>query len=242
MIWARTVERWRSLIAEHANGNPVEFLLAWVSMESGGDPLATGAATECGIFQIDFQDGPKFGASVASVHKSYQSLSEADKLLQVTSGVAMVSAYRATARTRLAAIGADWTEGSSDFWSLVKLHHALPGIPRVFLPWFQESRGAAPGSWSEWRAAIDGAARAELAAAAAKYGAPSTMNYYNDIDEDGNLRLPKYPAGFGRFWRNAASAGQYGGAELGDIMTAIAVPAAVAVLAHVAGRGVGTRR
>jgi len=213
MAFKSSVEAWRELVTANARGLPVEFLLAWISYESGGNPASLGAITEVGIFQIDMQDGPRFGGDVNTLHRNFapassgtatRALTAAEKLLQVTSGIAMVAAYRDASRTKLKAVGADWPEGSSDFWCLVKMHHGLPALPRDFLPAFKRAKGRAPDTWSEWNDWMNG-----LTYADAKAISPVSAPYYFP---DGRSGVGPRKA-FGRFTHNANESGKYGGVE-----------------------------
>ena len=213
-MFPAAVESWRSLVKENARGLPVEFLLAWMRYESGGNPAALGAITEVGLFQIDMQDGPRFGGDLNTLHRNFapatsqtasRALTLSEQLLQVTSGVAMALAYRDASRAKLAAIGADWPEGSADFWSLVKLHHGLPAIPRYFLPAFKAAKGRAPASWSEWSAWLNSLSYGQTAA----INGASAAYYFPDGPRSKGPRKA-----LGRFTSSAESSGQFGGVEL----------------------------
>ncbi len=202
------VEKWRPRVYKHAAGLPLDFLMAWIAMESGGNPAALGTVTEVGLFQIDMQDGPAFGGDVDSLHRNFaaatsqvatRELTEAEKELQVACGLAMVRAYEARSKAQLAAVGAAWTAGSSDFWNLVKLQHALPAIPRSFLPAFRTTNGAAPSSWRVWCDWLNGLSRDQVAAVS-----PAVARYYGS---NGKKALT-------RFTDNAERCGQYGGVEI----------------------------
>jgi hypothetical protein len=231
-----SVEKWRTLVAANAQGLPLEFLLAWMQYESGGNPAALGAITEVGLFQIDMQDGPRFGGDLDTLHRNFapaasqtatRPLTDAEKRLQVTTGVAMVKAYRDASRTKLAAVGASWTEGSSDFWNLVKLHHGLPAIPRDFLPAFKRAKGSAPGSWSEWWAWIDSLSFAEVS----NISHICAPYYFPDGRKGVGPRR-----GFGRFRHNAEESGKYGGVELVGGLSSLVVLTMIAVVMFFATR------
>lgn len=207
-MFTPTVERWRSLVREHANGLPVEFLLAWISWESGGLEEALGSAYEVGLFQINMADGPAYGGTIDTLHNNFapfgvakktRPTTDAEKLLQVTTGVNQATHYAELSTSRLHAIGADWPRGSSDFWCLVKLHHGLPALPGSFLSACRNALGRAPSGWSEFRDYLVNISQSDAqrvhAGAAAYWGS-------------------KGKKGFQRFTDNAEATGKFGGVEL----------------------------
>lgn len=131
-----TTVYWSDLLASYASDLPAPRLLAWIGMESSGFPQALGACTEVGIFQIDLQDGPRYGGSTDTLHTAFctapcqasrtRDLTDDEEQLQVTSGAAMVREYLADAQSRIASAGLGWTD--DDTWCLVKLQHALPAL------------------------------------------------------------------------------------------------------------------
>lgn len=218
MAWATSVEKWRPLVAKHNNNLPIEFLLAWIAKESGGNPASLGAITEVGIFQIDMQDGPRYGGTLESLHRNFAApssqtllrpLTDAEKVLQVTTGVAMVADYRDRSRARLAEVYANWPEGSSDFWSLVKWHHNLPAYTKPLLRDYVAANGAPPGTFDAWAAWVNGGDR------------PSYVSerYWNTSG-----------TGLSKYTNGAAKVGAYGGVELpaeGTLLEQLAIPAVV---------------
>ena len=68
--------------------------------------------------------------------------------IQVASGIAYVRICRTRARTQLAQAGVEWDETGSDFWSLVKMQHNLPSIPKVYIPKLR------PSSWDEFKEGV----------------------------------------------------------------------------------------
>jgi len=219
-----SAEAWRSLVVANARGLPIDFLIAWVNYESGGNPAALGAITEVGIFQVDMQSGPQFGGDVNTLHRNFaphasstatRPLTAAEKLLQVTSGIAMVESYRKASRAKLSAVGADWPEGSSDFWCLVKMHHGLPALPRDFLPAFKRAHGRAPATWDEWNRWMNSLSYAE-----ARSISPVSAPYY--FPDGARGKGPR--KAFGRFTHNAYESGKYGGVErLGGALLSVGI-------------------
>lgn len=203
MAFRMSAEAWRERVRKfNATNIPEDFLVAWIDHESGGNPASLGAPTEVGIFQIDLQDGPRFGGTMETLHtnfapygsqKATRALTDAEKDLQVTTGLAMVRAYVDRAKSHASSVGADWPMGSSDFWKLVKWQHALPAYSLPLLKLFTSENGRTPTTFDEWAAWVN-----------ARPTRPSFVSerYWNT----GGKGLEKY-------FRNAQKVGAYGGGE-----------------------------
>lgn len=169
------VEAWRSLIEQKADGSdlPIDFLLAWVQHESGGNPCSLGIpGVEAGIAQTYHPDDDRFGATfdelraacVAETQKLARPLTAAEKGLHVTSLVAYVKNARDVTRKQIAGAGITWPESSPDFWNLVKLRHALPAWGASYLGPCGDALGRPPSSWGEFREWIEGLSESEVVA------------------------------------------------------------------------------
>lgn len=156
------VQAWRPLIDQNVNfGDPsrdTDRMLAWIAEESGGNPASLGAPFEVGIFQLDLEDGPAWGASIQTLHGNFTAdatsqtltrpLTDDEKLLQVTSGLAFVAHARSVAQTALDQAGLTWS--ADDVWCLTKLVHALPVLVTSFVPACANALGTAI-TWTEFR-------------------------------------------------------------------------------------------
>lgn len=153
------VESWRPLVTEMAGDIPVEVLLRWIKHESGGNPCATGkivngASIENGLFQLYSPDDDHI-ANPAQLHGSFCSgqtcirdLTLQETRIQVASGIAYVRICRERARAQLKQAGVTWDETGSDFWSLVKMQHNLPSVPKQYIPKLR------PSSWSDFKQGV----------------------------------------------------------------------------------------
>jgi hypothetical protein len=155
------VESWRPLVTEMAGDIPVEVLLRWIKHESGGNPCSTGApaktgggSIENGIFQLYSPDDDHI-ATPAQLHGSFCSgqtctrdLTLDEARIQVASGIAYVRICRDRARAQLKQAGVTWDEAGTDFWSLVKMQHNLPSVPKQYIPKLR------PSSWSEFKQGV----------------------------------------------------------------------------------------
>jgi hypothetical protein len=153
------VESWRPLVTEMADDIPVEVLLRWIKHESGGNPCSTGkivngASIENGLFQLYSPDDDHI-ATPAQLHGSFctgqkciRDLTLQEARIQVASGIAYVRICRERARAQLKQGGVSWDETGSDFWSLVKMQHNLPSVPKTYIPKLR------PSSWSDFKAGV----------------------------------------------------------------------------------------
>ena len=155
------VESWRPLVTEMASDIPVEVLLRWIKHESGGNPCSTGApaktgggSIENGIFQLYSPDDDHL-ATPAQLHDSFCSgqtcirdLTLDEARIQVASGIAYVRSCRERARAQLKQAGVTWDEKGKDFWSLVKMQHNLPSVPKTYIPKLR------PSSWSDFKQGV----------------------------------------------------------------------------------------
>jgi hypothetical protein len=155
------VESWRPLVTEMAGDIPVEVLLRWIKRESGGNPCATGApaktgsgSIENGLFQLYSPDDDHL-ATPAQLHGLFcrgqtciRDLTLEEARIQVASGIAYVRICRERARAQLKQAGVTWDETGRDFWSLVKMQHNLPSIPKQYIPKLR------PPSWSEFKQGV----------------------------------------------------------------------------------------
>jgi hypothetical protein len=160
-----SVEQWRDLVSQMAGDIPVDFLMAWIACESGGNPCSYTSLGESGIFQLMPPDNTNTaGTTVAALRamcigatqKASRAATDDEKYEQVRSGIQYVNAMRAAAHRKLDAAGVDWPETSGDFWRFVKLQHAYPGPSAGWLAAATAQLGHPPESWAEMRSTIPG--------------------------------------------------------------------------------------
>jgi len=178
------VEDWRPLVSSMANGlstsagDQTDFLLAWISIESSGDPCSWGCAGTCtgncnpagcspvgrgevGIFQLEEPDNINAaGSSYAALHPqppcvagqsyaTFSSLTPEQQTAQVQAGINYVNYCANIVRTVLAGAGTSWDETQSDFWRLVKLVHVAPSCLKNGVSNFTATNGAPPQVWDD---------------------------------------------------------------------------------------------
>ncbi len=126
-----------------AEGVPYAFAKAWMAKESGGNPCAFGSAKafgpdgnprEMGLGQLynpdDFDalgiDSAGYRAyCTVGTQTQSRSLTPDEESEQVRGLIGIITRCRTAARKYNPG---DWSEDSADFWRLVKLNHALPGL------------------------------------------------------------------------------------------------------------------
>lgn len=157
------VEQWRDRVSAAADDLPVDFLLAWIKRESGGNVCSYTSYGESGIFQLMPGDNMNQGGTTEARLRpacSGQSMTRAftsDELdEQVRSGIQYIKVMRDAARRKLAAAGVNWSEDSADFWRVVKLQHAYPGPTAAWLAGATAALGHPPATWAEMRSTISG--------------------------------------------------------------------------------------
>ena len=156
------VERWRPEVAKRAGDLPVDGILQWIQIESGGDTCGTGSPSELGIFQLNFPSDGKYGATMEGLRSICQRskgranpadlswMTPTDLEMEVGAGVRKVADARNQARLALAQAGVAWPETSIDFWSAVKQIHATPAVIHELLPTIAKESGP-PASWADLR-------------------------------------------------------------------------------------------
>jgi len=162
-VFSSSTEMWRPLVSAQSGGIPVNFLLAWIQIESCGNPCSWTSSSEAGIFQLMPPDNiAQGGTSVAAIHPVppcvsgaqntayYTSLSSDQQYEQVRSGIQFVNYCRTQAHQALSNAGQDWGEDAPDFWMMVKLWHALPGIIAPGLASAASTLGYPPNNWSDF--------------------------------------------------------------------------------------------
>lgn len=69
-LFRSSVEAWRPLTTQLANGKPIEFLMAWLDKESGGYPCDYTYLGEAGIGQLDPNNMASVGTNASAQHPS----------------------------------------------------------------------------------------------------------------------------------------------------------------------------
>lgn len=161
-----SVEQWRDRVTSAAGDLPVEWLLAWIAKESGGNPCSYTQYRESGIFQLmpgsnmaagNTTEAELRAACTGSSQKATRQLTSDELDVQVQSGIDYIDNYaRPTAHRFLDAAGANWPESTADFWTMVKMVFNLPGPIAGWLANATTQLGHPPATWAELRSTING--------------------------------------------------------------------------------------
>lgn len=171
----------------------VRFLLRWIAIESGGNPYSIGNVREVGIWQIYFPDDRpvQYGVTREALHPpDGAELTEPQRQLQVSTGLAMVAEYMRRATELLAHAGLEWR--TTDQYVLAKLYHNLPAL----YAWFPiAARQGHAVDWDGFAAWLRGVTHAEAMAIDRQVGFRA-----------GGGAAPYWP--FARYASNAERAGR----------------------------------
>lgn len=220
-----STEQWRPLLQRFGAGLPVDFLLAFVDEESGGNVCSLGIpGVEAGLFQTFHPSDDRFGATFAQLRAACsgpvlaRQLTPDEQVLQVQVGIAKVRDLYARARATLAAAGATWLESSTDFWKWVKLGHGLPAMQSELMQQITRRLGRAPRTWDEFKEITLSMSPGEFPASLQPFAfAQSTRGRQNRIAD---------------VIANAEEAGQHGG------IAGLSMTSQIAVLAFAGAAGV----
>lgn len=205
------VERWRSAVERRAQGLPVDAILEWIRIESGGDMCAAGTPAEVGIFQLYFPGDAKYGATLEGLRalcarskqqdpKDISWLTAADLDMQVGAGIRKILASRETVRRVFAQNAVRWSEASFDFGAAVKQIHATPAVITELVPKITRKSGSPPSSWQELRRRVMEFPVEQMGAGLRRlWNAPSKHGLQNRLED--TLRNAEF---VGRVWGNFA--------------------------------------
>jgi hypothetical protein len=155
------VERWRREVEKRAKGLPIDAILEWIRIESGGDMCSTGNPNEVGLFQLSFPSDAKYGATLEGLRaicKKSQGqnpgdiswLSDNELDMEIGAGIRKILAARDIVRRIFSSSGVSWPEASFDFGSAVKQIHATPAVITELVPKIA-AQSAPPSSWADLR-------------------------------------------------------------------------------------------
>lgn len=198
------VEQYRSLVRRFGSDLPEDFVMASIDEESGGNPCSLGIpGVEAGIMQTYHPSDDRFGATFSQLREmcsgstQIRPMTPAEAELQVRVATNAIRAFRDAARSRLAAVGANWPESSTDFWNFVKLTHGLPAMQTDLLRQIASSLGRAPSSWNEYKSIVLSMSPSQFPASLRGFAAaPSVRGLQNRIAD---------------VLLNAENAGKFGG-------------------------------
>ncbi len=176
-----SITRWLPVVSAEAvaAGVPVDFAMAYLAIESGGNPCEVGERSavgpdgeprEVGLFQIYNPDDFEALKAKASELRTYcvkpapgtpnpQRLSRkmtSDEMIRhVKLGIDNIKRQQRTADRFLTSNHVMWNPSGPDYWSFVKLVHGLPSIVNPGMSQVVVRLGRPPLSWKEFRATYE---------------------------------------------------------------------------------------
>lgn len=188
MPFPAQVEQWRSLVGSLGSDLPTDLVLAWFAKESGGNVCATGIpGVEAGLAQTFHPADDRFGMTFSQLRAPCsgqsltQQLSPDQAAAYAAQAIAFIRGKRDTAAAHLAAVGANWSRSSADFWIAVKQEHALPCVMSDLLPRVTAQLGRPPSGWTELR--TRGLALGPIGSCAGFASSPSQRGLSNRLED-----------------------------------------------------------
>lgn len=220
-VFRASAEQWRGDLERAAPDIPTNFLVAWLDLESGGNPCSTGfvppsGKDEAGIWQTMHPQDDRYGASYAELRSGCAAttpgqIGSGGQIIDASAinhsaqmaGLGMVRDYIDRASAQLAALGmaGAWHKGTTDFWKAVKSFHGLPCIMGDLLPRVV-ARFGMPSDWDDFREKAMQFSPAETGSCAGFASAPSKEGRRNRLED---------------IFGNASTVGKWGGGVLASL-------------------------
>src|SRR5579859_694666 len=140
-----SVEAWRDDVTAQAGTKPIDFLLAWMQVESNGNPCSWTKYQEAGVYQLMAGDNitvanttiaqqhpvpPCVAGSETVAYRS--SLTDDQAKEQIRAGMQYIDYCISRVDYFLNLYGyagqPGWTDSDWSYWCLVKQYHALPSV------------------------------------------------------------------------------------------------------------------
>lgn len=181
-----SVQAWRGLCEKYGSDlgdRAVDRLLAWIGIESCGNPcsldatrhaaLASGHVPDVGPFQLYFESADTRIAGYSSADlragcigtTQIGAVSDATRDLQARVSIQWLRGQIERQNARLEGLGVSW--GERDMWRWYKFStHGLPAVALCLMPIVIDQLGRPPEDWDEFRSVAEGIDPTVLAAAA----------------------------------------------------------------------------
>lgn len=170
--FSASTEMWRDDVASQAGGKPVDFLLAWMQIESNGNPCSWTSLAEAGVLQLMNGDNlVQGGTTLAQQHPvppcvsgsqttAYRtSLTDDQANEQVRGGLQYVDYCISKVEALFSLYGYSgapgWTNSDWSYWAFVKMVHVAPAtIPGMLTAGLQS--GGIPVDWDDMMTYVTG--------------------------------------------------------------------------------------
>jgi hypothetical protein len=132
--------------------SPLELVAYCVRPGAGPKLHPTGDTDAHGVFHPDggYADGSLYNQQLLA-----RPMTPAEQLRHVKVGIDFIRGKRAYADRYLMASGITWPTNGPDYWSAVKLAHALPSIVNPGFAQVTHALGHPPTSWREFRSTYE---------------------------------------------------------------------------------------
>lgn len=171
--WPQHVEEWRSDVQDQAGTKPIEFLLAWIKIESAGSVCSWTTLQEAGIFQLMAGDNiAEGGTTIALQHPVPPCTANAGSYVwrtmvsddiaheQVRGGLQYVDYCVTYAEAQMAANGyldqPGWTDSDWSYWAMVKMVHVAPAMLGKMMQQGLSGYGSVPPDWDTMMGYVSG--------------------------------------------------------------------------------------
>lgn len=160
------VEGWRNDVRKQAGTLPIDFLMAWIQIESFGSGCSDTQYSEVGIFQLMAGDNiAQGGTSIdqqhpvppcipgQSTHVWRDGFTDDQAHEQVRGGIQYVNYCRKNAEAALSAAGylnqPGWSDSNWSYWAMVKMWHVAPATIPKLLAAGLSGVGGIPADWDD---------------------------------------------------------------------------------------------
>lgn len=150
------VERWRPTAIQFAAEFPVDYLLAWIQIESGGRPSEVMSTGESGLFQVHPDEASTLGIDLARLRQD-AAPGSASGDYQFIAGLKLLRHRKEGALRHL--VNAGVSLDALSLLKMTKLTHALPKLAKELPLWYARDVGRGPTTWDRMTDHARGLAR-----------------------------------------------------------------------------------
>lgn len=160
------VEQWRDDVKKQMGSLPIDFLMAWVQIESLGSGCSDTKYSEVGIFQLMAGDNIAQGGTTVdqqhpsppcipgqSTHVWRDGFTTDQAYEQVRAGIQYANYCRTSAEAAMKAAGyldqPGWSDKDWSYWAMVKMWHVSPANAPKLMYAGSSGAGGIPADWDD---------------------------------------------------------------------------------------------